>query len=119
MLIDKADPSEIQENEHFARIAAQLQNNVSPPQIRNALMDELHISRLSAGKLVEDVQKGVRMAKLNLLSGSVFWSLGAMLYIFVGGGLITWGLIVGGALQMSAGYRPYQAYRNATTATSG
>ena len=113
MLIDRAEEHEIQESNHFDRIAAQLRAHVPAPRVRDELMKDLGLSKLAAGKLVEDVQKGVRMAKINLVSGGGVWLFGATLLFLGNDGLLVWLLLLSGTVQLAAGLRTMRAYRNA------
>ena len=113
MYIDKADPSEVQEGTYFPRIAAQLRAGVPAPRIRDQLINDFELSRLAAGKLVEDVQKGIRIARMNLVAGAGVWLIGFMLLMVAGSGLLSWGLVVTGTVQLAAGYRTMRAYRAA------
>lgn len=103
-----------QETSHFPRIAVQLRAGVPAPRVRDQLMQDHDLSRLRAGKLVEDVQKSVRRAKLNMISGAFMWVIGASMLYFVGFGLLFFILFVGGGTQFAAGHRTMKQYNDAT-----
>ena len=119
MYVAQNDPSDVEAGEHFARIASQLRQGVSAPAVRDQLIAAYGFSRLQAGKLVEDVVRGVRIARMNLVSGAFLGLLGAAGLAFVGDGLLFWGLLVGGGVQFAAGYKTLAAYRSAVWTAPG
>lgn len=59
MYVQQDSSHELHASNHFNRIAGCLNIGVPYPKVRDALMHELNISRMAAGKLVEDVMRVV------------------------------------------------------------
>ena len=101
------------QSEQFDLIAMQLRKGKSPLEIRRLLMQELDLSKLAVGKMVENVVKAIKVAKGNMVSGAFFVVLASVL-AYLGGIDITRIILffIGGA-QFIAGWRVWQQYKQA------
>lgn len=113
MSANETDAYAVEDGTHFNRIAAQLNAGRPYPLVRDDLMTDYGLSRLQAGKLVEDVTRGVRKAKLLRGSGITTGLIGLGMLLFIGRGLLPWFLFVSGALQVLAAVRTLKAFKNA------
>jgi hypothetical protein len=114
MFIQLVDQYLVPEPKGFALVASRLRQGMKPHQITNQIVSQAAVSKLAAGKLVEDCVRAVKIAKANQLSGVVG--------IFVGIGIVLttsivpiYGVmaIVLGVAQFSAGRRVWNVYKAA------
>jgi hypothetical protein len=94
---------------HFETVAARLREGQSSLEVRNQLMEEKDLSRLQAGKVVEDVEKAVRDWRIASGTGIglVLVTVGFLPPLSLG---FLFGLLIGSA-QAIAGMRGMQAYQ--------
>lgn len=95
----------------FVYIAARLKAGASPLEVRDELIEKTGASRLAAGKLVEHAQRAIKVARGNMLSGTVVVLLG--FWLLLTGSL--WGVagLVFGSGQFAAGRKVWSLYGKA------
>jgi len=95
----------------FNRVAARLRDGQSALSVRRDLEEEQNLSRLKAGKVVEDVEKAITAWRVALGSG-----IGLVLFaslLFSPLSIVFWLAMLSGAAQFVAGARGMQQYRSA------
>ncbi|MEM8486554.1 MAG: hypothetical protein AAF564_13465 [Bacteroidota bacterium] len=97
----------------FNLIATRLKQGHSALEIRNQLMEETGGSRLATGKIVEQVVKAIKIAKINMVSGALLFAFCLFMVLFVAIGLATLFGLVAGAAQFIAGRRVWGLYKQA------
>ena len=103
----------------FTLIAARLKQGQSPLAIRNQLMEETGGSKLATGKLVDQVVKAIKVAKVNMISGAAIFVICLLVLLFVAidiGWLIG---VIAGAAQFTAGRRVWGLYQKAEVPAEG
>ena len=99
---------------HFEVVAARLREGQTPLEVRNQLMEEIGLSRLQAGKVVEDVEKARRdwQIAMGVGVGTVLAAIG----LLSPWSLVFWLCLFFGSAQAVAGMRGMQAYQFAEDA---
>ncbi len=93
----------------FDSVATSLRSGTAPLAVRNQMMESEGMSRLEAGKIVEDVQKTVKAIKTSLVAGPIVLVLGLLLLP----GILAIVMTVTGAGQTIAGVRGWRMYQSA------
>ena len=106
------------EPENYERIASQLREGTSSLQIRNQLMEEYGLSRLAAGKMVEDVERRIKTAKLNLASGGGIILFGVIVFLTNPALIASYAIIFFGVVQFVGGLRGWRSYQQANKDSS-
>ena len=97
----------------FTLIASRLKRGMTPLDIRNQLMEETGASRLKAGKLVEETQKAIQIAKINQFSGASLFAISLVILLFFS---LDFRAVIGvviGAAQFAAGREVWIRYKAA------
>ncbi len=102
----------IPETVGFSLIAARLKTGQTPLEIRDQLMEETGGSKLKTGKLVNDVIRSIKIAKVNMLPGALWLILAAYLLLSQGIGAASVLTAVTGVAQFSAGKKVWALYRS-------
>ena len=97
----------------FNLIAARLKQGQSALKIRNQLMEETGGSKLATGKLVDQVVKAIKVAKVNMLGGGAVFIFCLLLLLFVALDIRSIVGAVLGAAQFTAGRRIWRLYKRA------
>lgn len=105
-----------QQPEAFDQVAAKMKNGGSSLHIRRQLVETRGISRLAAGKIVENVEKAIRAARVNLASGAGFYLLGLLLLLLTPYTIWVYVFMFVGTVQFAAGLKGWRAYRRAGAA---
>lgn len=102
----------IPEPKGFTYVAARLKAGVPPLQIRAEIIENTGASKLAAGKLVEQSEKAIKLAKGNMISGIVLLGL-ALVWLLLFGDLRAVIPLVAGPVQFTAGRKVWTIYRQA------
>jgi hypothetical protein len=101
---------------HFERVASRLREGHTALEVRNQLIEELDLSRLQAGKVVEDVEKAVR--DWRIASGAGIGLALLAIGFFSPFSVFFWLCLFFGSAQAVAGTRGLQAYQFAEDPTN-
>ncbi len=93
----------------YDSVATSLRSGTAPLAVRNQMMEDEGMSRLEAGKIVEDVQKTIKASKTSLVVGPILLVLGILFFP----GILAAVMIVAGIGQTIAGTRGWRMYQAA------
>src|SRR6056297_373546 len=96
---------------YFDVIAQELHKGISPSRISSKLMDDHGLSRLAAGKTVENVQRKIKMMKVNLVTGFTMVFIGFIFFLLISGSIFSYILFFFGSLQLYAGLNDRKEYK--------
>jgi len=96
---------------YFDVIAQELHKGISPSRISSKLMDDHGLSRLAAGKTVENVQRKIKMMKVNLVTGFTMVFIGFIFFLLNSGSIFSYILFFFGSLQLYAGLNDRKEYK--------
>jgi len=74
-------------------------------------MDDHGLSRLAAGKTVENVQRKIKMMKVNLVTGFTMVFIGFIFFLLNSGSIFSYILFFFGSLQLYAGLNDRKEYK--------
>ncbi|PKD44280.1 hypothetical protein [Rhodohalobacter barkolensis] len=96
---------------NFDLIATELHNGKTSLQVNKKLMEDEGLSRLAAGNMVENVQRKIKMIKINVRSGAFFTVIGVLSLLFNPGAIVTYVILFGGGIQLYAGMKERKGYK--------
>ena len=96
---------------YFDVIAQELHKGISLSRISSKLMDDHGLSRLAAGKTVENVQRKIKMMKVNLVTGFTMVFIGFIFFLLNSGSIFSYILFFFGSLQLYAGLNDRKEYK--------
>lgn len=96
---------------HFDLIASRLREGKSSLEVRRELTDQFDLSKLQAGKLVQDVERAIKAWRVSL--GTGMGAVGLAVFFLPPVSLAFVGLMIFGLAQTVAGMRGMHTYRQA------